>query len=309
MEDVSDIAFRLICRELGADVVYTEFASSEGLVRDAEKTWNKIRVCDTERPVAVQIFGGVEASMEAAAARAEEAGPDFIDINCGCWVKKVAMREMGAGLLRDLGRFEAVVRAVMRGTRLPVTVKTRLGWDGASINILDVARMLEDCGVAALAVHCRTRDMGHKGQADWRWLERLKHTVSIPIIGNGDLTTPEDVRRMFETGCDGAMVGRGAIHNPWLFAQTKHYLATGELLPAPGIEERIALCRKHLTLAVEHKGERRGVVDFRRHLNTYLKGMPNVARLRAELHEHRDAAPIFERMDRFREECLARTAA
>lgn len=308
MEDVTDRAFRLICKGLGADLLYTEFASSEGLIRDAQKSLEKIRVSDDERPVAVQIFGGVEESMEGAAAVAEQAHPDFIDINCGCWVKKVALREMGAGLLRNLKQFEQVVRAVLRGTNLPVTVKTRLGWDTENIVILDVARMLEDLGVQCLAVHCRTRDQGHKGQADWGWLERLKQTVSIPIMGNGDVNTPEDAKRMLETGCDGVMIGRGAIQNPWIFQHTKHYLNTGELLPAPTFEERIALCIHHLELTVRFKGERKGCVDFRKHLSGYLKGLPHVAKLRAELQYFTEAAPIIERLQHFLEESKASAA-
>jgi len=308
MEDVTDIPFRLICKRLGADLLYTEFASSEALIRSAEKTLNKIRVLDEERPVAVQIFGGVEESMEGAAAVAEEMGPDFIDINCGCWVKKVALREAGAGLLRDLPKFRRIVASVIRGTSLPVTVKTRLGWDPDSINIIDVARMLEDLGVHALAVHCRTRDMGHKGEADWSWLEKLKNAVSLPIIGNGDLRTPEDVKRMFETGCDGAMIGRGAIQNPWIFEQSKHYMATGERLPDRSFEERVDLCLDHLRLSVQYKGEERGVREFRKHYTGYLRGMPHAAKLRGELMNLREHAPVEDLLRHF-QQSLLETAA
>ena len=302
MEDVTDIPFRLICKRLGADLLYTEFASSEALIRDAKKTLAKIRVLDEERPVAVQIFGGVEESMEGAAAVAEQAGPDFIDINCGCWVKKVTMREAGAGLLRDLPKFERIVRSVIAGTTLPVTVKTRLGWDPDSINILDVARMLEDIGVKVLTVHCRTRDMGHGGEADWTWLERLKSTVSIPIVGNGDLREPDDVKRMFETGCDGVMIGRGAINNPWIFRDTKHYLKTGELPEPPSYEDRIDLCLEHLRLSVEYKGTPRGIIEFRKYYTGYLKGMPNAAKVRAGLMEFIEPEPIVERLNAYRDQ-------
>lgn len=308
MENVTDQAFRLICKELGADLLYTEFASSEALIRDAQPTLSKIRISDEERPIAVQIFGGLDTSMERAAAIAESAAPDFIDVNCGCWVRKVALREAGAGLLRDLSRFERIVRSVVRGTRLPVTVKTRLGWDDRSIVILEVGRMLEQCGVHALTVHCRTREQAHKGRADWSWLEKLKNTVSIPIIGNGDLMTAEDVARMFETGCDGAMIGRGALQNPWIFREAKHYLASGESPPPPSVEERVRMCAKHLRLAVERKGERKGVVEFRKYYAGYLKGLPRAARVRAELMDLLDEPAIVDRLRRFQKECEARAA-
>lgn len=309
MEDVTDIPFRVICKRLGADLVYTEFTSSEGLIRDARKSLSKIRIVEEERPVAIQIFGGVEQSMEGAAAVAERFNPDFIDINCGCWVKQVALRESGAGLLRDLNKFEGVVRSVVRGTSLPVTVKTRLGWDAKNIVVLDVARMVEQVGAKALTVHCRTRDQGHRGEADWSWLEKLKQAVSIPIIGNGDVQTPEDVKRMFETGCDGVMIGRGAIQNPWIFSQAKHFLASGEHLPVPGVEERVATCIMHLRMVVEERGEGRGVVEFRKHYSGYLKGLRNVSKLRAELMEFKTLEPVVERLRRFVEDCLSEAAA
>jgi len=302
MEDVTDRVFRRICRGLGADLLYTEFASSDALVRDAEKTLRKIRVDEDERPIGIQIFGGVEEAMEGAAAIAEAAGPDFIDINCGCWVRKVAMREAGAGLLRDLTKFRAIVAAVVRGTRLPVTVKTRLGWDDNSIVILEVARMLEDLGVRALTVHCRTRSQGHRGEADWSWLSRLKETVSIPIIGNGDVNTPEDVARMFDTGCDGVMIGRAALRRPWIFREARHYLRTGELLDPPTLNERVDLCVRHLRLSVAAKGERKGVIEFRKHLSGYLGGLPRGAKVRAELVRLDEAAPVIERLRQYREE-------
>ncbi len=301
MEDVTDIPFRRICKDHGADLVYTEFASSEALIRDVERTLRKIRVRDDERPVAVQIFGGLETSMEGAAQVAEAAGPDFIDINCGCWVKNVAQRGAGAGLLKDLNRFEAIVRSVIAGTRLPVTVKTRLGWDPKSIVIEDVARMVEQCGAAALTIHCRTRDQGHKGEAAWQWLEKVKAAVSIPIIGNGDVFSPETAQRMLATGCDGVMIGRGAIQNPWLFQETKHYLATGEHLPPPPPQERIETCIRHLRLSAAHKGERRGVVEFRKYYAGYLKGLPGVAKLRAGLMEFIEVEPIVARLHAYGE--------
>lgn len=300
MEDVTDYSFRLVCKELGADLLYTEFASSEALIRNAKKTIKKIQVAEEERPVAVQIFGGVEESMEGAAAVAEAAGPDFIDVNCGCWVKNVAMRQAGAGLLRDLKQFEGVVASVMRGTRLPVTVKTRLGWDPESINILEVARMLEGLGVQALTVHCRTRDQGHGGGVQWHWLSRLKETVSIPILGNGDVTTAEDVAQLFDLGCDGVMIGRGAIQNPWIFAQAKHYLATGEELPPPTIDERIDVSLRHMALAVAWKGEGRAVREFRKHYVGYFKGLPHAATARARFMQCDEHAAVVEELERCR---------
>ena len=302
MEDVTDIAFRIICKRLGADLLYTEFTSSEALIRDAAKALRKIQVADEERPVAIQLFGGVETSMEGAAAVAERVNPDFIDINCGCWVKDVAMRGAGSGLLRDLPRFEAIVRSTVRGSKLPVTVKTRLGWDKNSINILDVAKMVESAGAQALTVHCRTRDMAHDGEADWSWLEKIKKVISIPLIGNGDVRTPHDAKRMLETGCDGVMIGRAAIANPWIFRESRHFLETGEERPPPTAEERIRVCVDHLMLSVKHKGEKYGVLEFRKYYSGYLKGLPYIAKLRAELMTYNERAPILERLAKYGEE-------
>ena len=301
MEDVTDVSFRLICKGLGADLLYTEFASSEALIRDAKKTLAKIRVVDEERPVAIQLFGGLETSMEGATRVAESFRPDFIDINCGCWVKNVAMRGSGAGLLRDLPKMAAIVRSVVEATNLPVTVKTRLGWDAESIVIVEVARMLEQLGVAALSVHLRTRNQGHEGDVHLQWLDELKQAVQIPILGNGSVKTPEDARRMFETGCDGVMIGRGAIHNPWIFQQTKHYLATGELLPDPTPEERIRVCLEHLRLSYQHKGDWYGIMEFRKHYAGYLKGLPGVSKLRQELMQYTELPPIEARLLQFLE--------
>lgn len=303
MEDVTETAFRLICRRLGADIVYTEFTSSEALIREAKKALKKIQIIDEERPVAIQIFGGLESSMEGAARIAEAHKPDFIDINCGCWVKDVAMRGEGAGLLRDLPRFEAVVKSTVRATSLPVTVKTRLGWDEKSIVILDVAKMVEQAGAQALTLHCRTRSQGHSGQADWTWLEKIKKAVKIPVIGNGDITKPEDAKAMLETGCDGVMIGRGAIANPWIFKQTKHYLATGEYLPEPTLKERVDVCIDHLKLAIHFKGLRNGVIaHFRKYYAGYFRGLPYVANLRNDLMQLWEPEPIIDRLYRFVEE-------
>ena len=283
MEDVTELPFRLICKRLGADIVYTEFTSSEGIIRDIPRIMEKIQICDEERPVSIQIFGGRPEAMAGAAQAIEKLNPDFIDINCGCWVKNHVARNEGAGLLRDIPLFEKIVTATVKGTKLPVTVKTRLGWDDQSIVIEDVARMVEAAGAQALTLHCRTRSQAHSGFADWSWLERIKKIINIPLIGNGDINSAEDVKAMLETGCDGVMIGRGAIANPWIFREAKHYLKTGEHLPEPSVEEKIQTCIEHLKLNVRYKGEKYGVVTFRKHYVGYLKGLPNISTVRSEL--------------------------
>ena len=299
MEDVTDIPFRLICKRLGADLLYTEFTSSEALIRDAQKALKKIEFLEEERPLAIQIFGGKESSMEGAAKIVESYKPDFIDINCGCWVKDLTMRGEGAALLKDLPRFEKIVKSIVSATHLPVTVKTRLGWDAENIVILDVAKMVEACGVKALTIHCRTRDQGHRGNADWSWLEKIKRSVSIPIIGNGDIETPEDAKRMFETGCDGVMIGRGAIANPWIFKEIKYFLKTGQEPALPSLEEKILMCMEHLRLSVQYKGPWYGVINFRKYYAGYLRGVPHIAKLRSDLMGLTAAEHVIERLQQF----------
>jgi tRNA-dihydrouridine synthase B len=302
MEDVTDLPFRLICKKMGADVVYTEFVNSDGLVRGNAKTRKKMMFLEKERPVGIQIYGGDVDAMGGAAKEAESFHPDLIDINCGCWVRDVAMRGAGAGLLRDLPRMERLVNAVVGAVKTPVTLKTRLGWDAASIRIVEVAKMCEQAGIQALTVHCRTRAQGHKGEVDFSWIPRIKEAVSIPIIVNGDIVTPQDVEQTFATtGCDAVMIGRGAIQNPWIFRQARHYLNTGELLPEPTLEEQVALFREHLDLAIEHKGERIGVIELRKHYSGFLRGMPHVSKIRNELMQFTEAAPILEHLTRFLE--------
>lgn len=300
MEDVTDLPFRVICKRLGADIVYTEFVNSEGLVRDSQKTKDKMRFVEEERPFGIQIYGGNEESMQSAAKIVETLEPDLIDINCGCWVKDVAMRGAGAGLLRDLPRMERIVSDVVKVTRLPVTVKTRLGWDEASIQIVDVAKMLEGVGVQGLTVHCRTRAQGHKGAPDLSWIPRVKEAVSIPIFVNGGMTTPAEIASAFETtGCDGVMVARGAIDNPWIFTQAKHYRLSQNLLLDTVLSDRIDVMFEHLKLSVEFKGERKGVIEFRKHYAGYLRGLPNASKLRQELMQFTEMLPVMERVTQF----------
>ncbi len=305
MEDVTELPFRLICKRLGADIVVTEFTSSEGIIRDIPRIMEKIQISEDERPVAIQIFGGRPEAMSGAAEVIEKLKPDFIDVNCGCWVKNHVARNEGAGLLRDLPLFEAIVKATVKGTKLPVTVKTRLGWDEESIVIEDVARMVEAAGAKALTLHCRTRSQAHSGFADWSWLEKIKKVITIPLIGNGDVTTPEDAKAMLETGCDGVMIGRGAIANPWIFREIKHYLKTGEHLAPPTIEEKIQTCIEHLKLNVHYKTEKYGVVPFRKHYVGYLKGLPNVTAVRNDLMQLTTLDSVVARLNKYLDENLS----
>ncbi len=303
MEDVTDIPFRLICKYLGADILYTEFVNSEGLIRMSEKTHRKMTFLEEERPLAIQIYGGEIDSMRGAAELASSLNPDFIDINCGCWVKNVALRGAGAGLLRDLPKMEKIASTVMKATHLPVTLKTRLGWDAESIRIVDVARMCEDAGIAALTVHCRTRAQGHKGTADWTWIGRLRNSVSIPIIANGDIKTPYDAKYLFDDmGADAVMIGRGAIDNPWIFGEIKEYLKRGAVPPPASAVQRIQLCMRHIDLSVKYKGERRGIIEMRKHYSGYLRGMHGASRVRAELMQYTNRSSVIDRLEAFIEE-------
>ena len=297
MEDVTDVSFRLVCRELGADAVYTEFVNSEGLVRLSEKTHKKLEIIDEERPVGIQIYGSSIESMRGAAIIAEKESPDLIDINAGCWVKNVVGHGAGAGLLKDPVYMQQLVKSVVDSVSLPVTVKTRLGWDNNSIMILEVAKRMEDVGVKAITVHCRTRSMGHKGDADWSWIPRIKEAVDIPVILNGNVLTAQDVKRAFdETGADGVMIARGAIGNPWIFKEAKELIEQGLISTVINEELMIKTCLRHLYLAVGVKGERRAVLEHRKFYSGYLKGLRNASSARKalmEVHEYRSVENIL----------------
>lgn len=289
MEDVTDLSFRLVCKELGADVVYTEFVNSEGLVRGSEKTHKKLKIVDAERPVGIQIYGGNLDSMIEAAKIAEAENPDLIDINAGCWVKNVVGCGAGSALLKDPDFMQKLIKGVVDVVKIPVTVKTRIGWDENNIQILEIAKRLEDVGVAALTVHCRTRKMGHRGEPDWSWIPRIKEVVNIPVILNGGVFTAEDVKRAFEeTNADAVMIARGAIGNPWIFLEAKELLNNGNISTIVDEDLKIKTCLRHLKLAIDIKGERRAVIEHRKFYSGYLKGMHHASKIRSELMQYYD---------------------
>ena len=295
MEDVSDPPFRRLCKLHGADMLYSEFISSEGLIRDAIKSRQKLDIFDYERPVGIQIFGGDEEAMALSAKIVATVRPDLVDINFGCPVKKVVSKGAGAGVLKDIDLMVRLTKAVVSSTDLPVTVKTRLGWDESSINIEEVAERLQDVGISALTIHARTRSQMYKGHSDWNYIAKVKnnHRIHIPIFGNGDIDNPEkalEYRNKY--GVDGIMIGRAAIGYPWIFREIKHYFATGELLSPPTIADRVAAARNHLIWSVEWKGERQGVLEMRRHYANYFKGLPNFKEHRQRLVTLDSAAEI-----------------
>ena len=276
MEDVSDPPFRRLCKQHGADLMYSEFISSEGLIRDAIKSKKKLDIFDYERPVGIQIFGGDEEAMALSAKIVETVEPDLVDINFGCPVKKVVSKGAGAGVLKDVDLMVRLTKAVVKSTHLPVTVKTRLGWDDDSINIDEVAERLQDVGIHALTVHARTRAQMYKGHSDWTHIERIKNNprIHIPIFGNGDIDSPEKALEYKEKfGLDGIMIGRAAIGYPWIFNEIKHYFETGELLPQPTISDRLEAAKNHLIWSMEWKGDRLGILEMRRHYTNYFKGI------------------------------------
>ena len=295
MEDVSDPPFRRLCKMHGADMLYSEFISSEGLIRDAIKSRQKLDIFDYERPVGIQIFGGDEEAMALSAKIVATVNPDLVDINFGCPVKKVVSKGAGAGVLKDIDLMVRLTKAVVNSTTLPVTVKTRLGWDEQSINIEEVAERLQDVGISALTIHARTRSQMYKGHSDWSYIAKVKNNprIHIPIFGNGDIDSPQkalEYRNKY--GVDGIMIGRAAIGYPWIFREIKHYFATGELLSPPTIADRVAAARNHLIWSVEWKGERQGVLEMRRHYANYFKGLPNFKEHRQRLVTLDSAAEI-----------------
>lgn len=286
MEDVSDPPFRAVCKGNGVDLMFTEFISSEGLIRDAIKSKQKLDIFDYERPVGIQIFGGDEEAMALSAKIVDTVQPDLVDINFGCPVKKVVTKGAGAAVLKDVDLMVRLTDAVVRSTSLTVTVKTRLGWDHDSINITEVAERLQDVGINALSIHGRTRNQMYKGEADWTWIAKVKENprIHIPIFGNGDIDSPEkalEYKNRF--GIDGIMIGRAAIGYPWIFNEIKHFLKNGEYLPPPTIEQRVEVIRQHLHRSVEWKGLIPGINEMRRHYTNYLKGLPNIKEYRLKL--------------------------
>jgi nifR3 family TIM-barrel protein len=286
MEDVSDPPFRYVCKQNGADLMYTEFISSEGLIRDAIKSRQKLDIFDYERPIGIQIFGGDEEAMAMSARIVDATQPDLLDINFGCPVKKVVCKGAGAGVLKDVELMVRLTKAVVRSTSLPVTVKTRLGWDEKSINIMEVAERLQDVGIKALSIHGRTRAQMYKGSADWTKIAEVKNNprIQIPIFGNGDVDSPEKALEMKNRyGVDGIMIGRATIGNPWFFNEVKHFFKTGEKLAPPTIEQKVEVCKTHLLKSCEWKGEKLGVVEMRRHYTNYFKGINHFKETRLKL--------------------------
>lgn len=286
LEDVTDSSFRLVCRQHGADMVVTEFISSEGLIRDAKESHNKLVFNESERPIAIQIFGHDPEAMRQATLLAEQANPEMIDINFGCPVRKVINKGGGADLLRDVPRMLNITKAVISATRLPVTVKTRLGWDEESKNIVEIAEQLQDCGIAAITIHGRTRVQMYKGVADWTLIGAVKNNpaMHIPVIGNGDIDSPEKAKLMFDQyGVDGIMIGRAAVGNPWFFRQIRSFLDSGVRIDGPNLAERIEVCKTHLMHAIAQKGERRAILEMRKHYSGYFKALPHFKEHRLQL--------------------------
>ena len=305
MEDVSDPPFRAVCKENGADLMYTEFISSEGLIRDAEKSLQKLDIYDEERPIGVQIFGAELDSMMKAAEIVEKANPEILDINYGCPVQKVVCKLAGAGILKDIPKMVKLTEAVVKSTHLPVTVKTRLGWDENSIFIEDVAERLQDIGIKALTIHARTRAQMYKGHSDWSWISKVKNNprIHIPIFGNGDIDSPQkalEFKNRYDV--DGIMIGRASIGYPWIFREIKHYFSTGELLPPPTIQERMEATRQHLKQSIVWKGEKLGVLEMRRHYTNYFKALPGIKEHRAKLVTESNPEVLFELLDIMEEE-------
>lgn len=304
MEDVTDASFRRVCRDFGADMTYTEFVPADGLVRDARRALEKLEIGDDERPVGVQIYGHLLEPMVEAARIVERVRPDVIDINFGCPVKKIAGRGAGSGMMRNVPLMVEMTRQIVEAVKVPVTVKTRLGWDEETKNIEEIAERLQDVGINALTIHGRTRAQLYKGEADWTLIGRVKNNprMRIPIIGNGDIETPEAALRAFtEYGVDGIMIGRATYGRPWIFRDIRHYLETGELLPPPTVGELVELAKRHLRLSVEVKGDVVGVLEMRRHLSCYFRGLPDFKETRLRLVTLKDIPELMDTLDFIRE--------
>ena len=301
MEDVSDPPFRALCKEHGADVMYTEFISSEGLIRDAKKSTMKLDIYDFERPIGIQIFGNNIKSMREAAVICEAAKPEFLDINYGCPVKKVANKGAGAGILRDIPKMVSMTKEIVDAANIPVTVKTRLGWDENTQYIVEVAERLQDVGIKAISIHGRTRKQMYKGDADWTLIGEVKNNprMHIPVFGNGDVDSPEKAKMMKEKyGVDGIMIGRAAIGNPWVFNEIKHFLAYGTHLERPTLEDRVIACKRHLQHSIKWKGEVLGIAEMKRHYTNYFKGIPHFKEFRIKLVTSFDKDEVFETLEK-----------
>lgn len=300
MEDVTDPSFRYMCKRFGADMVYTEFVSADGLIRDAEKSLKKLEIDDAERPVGIQIYGHLIEPMVEAARMAQAANPDIIDINFGCPMKKIAGRGAGSGMMRDVPLMVEMTRQIVQAVDKPVTVKTRLGWDEESKNIEEIALRLQDVGIAALTIHGRTRAQMYRGEADWTLIGKVKNNplIHIPIIGNGDVGSGPKAAEMFDRyGVDGVMIGRATYGRPWLFREVRHYLTTGEVLPQPSVCERVAIAKEHLAKSLEVKGNFVGIIEMRRHFSNYFKGLPDFKPVRLKLVTQLDPAALYATLD------------
>ncbi len=304
MEDVTDPSFRFMCKNYGVDMMYTEFISSDGLIRDGQKSLQKLNILEAERPVGIQIYGHIIESMVEATVIADKARPDLIDINYGCPVKKIAKRGAGSGMMRDVDKMVKMTDAIIKATNLPVTVKTRLGWDDDSKNIVEIAERLQDIGIKALAIHGRTRCQMYRGEADWTLIGEVKNNprMHIPIIGNGDITSPEKAKEAFDKyGVDGVMIGRATIGKPWLFRDIKHYLKTGELLGTPSVNERVDIAKLHFAKSLEFKEGTRGIYEMRKHFSLYFKSIPYFKETRLKLVTCSEPEEIFNILDEIKE--------